>query len=396
MSSLPAPRPHETAIELADTLNAALNAHQLSTFAPDAKKKLRLFPAGEVASILGVSPQYLRTLHAESKIEPAAEMRGGKRYYTAEHMLDIRKVCEAQAKKKKGEYLRGRRQGDALQIFEVMNFKGGACKTSTVLFLSHKLALDGFRVLVVDLDPQASLTTLFGYRPEIDLIDVPTAYDAVRYDDPLSMQDVVQRTYFPNIDIVCGELRLQSFEHETAAVLGDKSRREIPFYQRIALALGDVEQDYDIVLIDSPPQLGFLTIAGAVASTSILVPVVPSMLDIASTAQFLRMTGELLEVMNDQGVDMRYDHFKFLITRHEPGDGPQQQMVGFLRHLFGDRVMTSTVLKSTAISDATIWKQSIYEVDRTTMNRGTYDRARESLDAVAAEFESLVEAAWGR
>ena len=64
--------------------------------------------------------------------------------------------------------------------------------------------------------------------------------------------------------------------------------------------------------------------------------------------------------------------------------------------LFLDRVMTATALKSTAISDATMLKQSIYEVVRSEMTRATYDRAKQSMDAVGREVETMIHQAWGR
>lgn len=395
MKSDTSPSASSTALEMADRLADALNAHQLRTFAPDARKALRMFPSGEAADFLDVSPQFLRNLHAEGRIPDVHTTSGGRRFYSAESLNDIRVILEKTAKRK-GTYLRGRRNDDPLKIIQLMNFKGGSTKTTSTLHLAHYLALHSYRVLAIDLDPQGSLTTMFGLRPTIDLGEMYTAYDAIRYDDPVSMKDCAQATYFPNIDLVPAELRLQTFEHETAAVLRDGTHRHAPFFKRLAMAISDIEPDYDVVLIDSPPQLGFLTIAGAVASTGILVPIVPSMLDVASTAQFLRMTGELLEVIDQQGVTMRYDFLKYMIARHEPSDGPQQQMVGFLRNLFGDDVLVATSLKSTAISDATTFHQSLYEVARSEVHRQTYDRAIESLNSVGSEIEQLLQKAWGR
>ena len=127
-----------------------------------------------------------------------------------------------------------------------------------------------------------------------------------------------------------------------------------------------------------------------------LVTVHPQMLDVMSMCQFLLMTSNLLGVVAEAGGDMSYDWLRYLVTRYEPGDGPQNQMVGFMRALFGDHVLNHTVLKSTAISDAGITKQTLYEVDRSQFTRATYDRALESLDAVNREIEGLIQAAWGR
>jgi len=101
-------------------------------------------------------------------------------------------------------------------------------------------------------------------------------------------------------------------------------------------------------------------------------------------------------VIEDEGAALQYDNFKILITRDEPTDVPSQQLTSFMRALFQDRVMAATALKSTAVSDATMLKQSIYEVIRSEMTRATYDRAKQSMDAVGLEVEAMIKTAWGR
>jgi len=115
-----------------------------------------------------------------------------------------------------------------------------------------------------------------------------------------------------------------------------------------------------------------------------------------SMCQFLLMTSNLLGVVGEAGGNMDYDWLRYVVTRYEPGDGPQNQMVSFMRSMFGEHVLNHTVLKSTAISDAGITKQTLYEVEKSQFTRTTYDRARESLDAVNGEIEDLIQQAWGR
>ena len=132
------------------------------------------------------------------------------------------------------------------------------------------------------------------------------------------------------------------------------------------------------------------------AATSVLVTVHPQMLDVMSMCQFLLMTSNLLGVVSEAGGDMNYDWMRYLITRYEPGDGPQNQMVSFMRSLFGENVLNHPVLKSTAISDAGLTKQTLYEVEKNQFTRSTYERAMESLNAVNDEIEELIQQAWGR
>jgi chromosome partitioning protein len=113
-------------------------------------------------------------------------------------------------------------------------------------------------------------------------------------------------------------------------------------------------------------------------------------------SQFLQMTGSLLQVVEDAGGTMDYDWLRYLVTRFEPNDGPQAQMAGFMRSIFGNRVLSNAMLKSTAVSDAGLTKQTLYEVDRNQFTRGTYDRALDSVTAVNSEIEELVKQTWGR
>jgi len=130
-------------------------------------------------------------------------------------------------------------------------------------------------VLAIDLDPQASLSALHGYQPEFDLPDGGTLYDAIRYDDPLPLRQIIRPTYFTGLDLIPGNLELMEFEHDTPRMLAQGGRSGNLFFTRIADALGTVEADYDLVVIDCPPQLGFLTMSALSAATAVLVTVHP-------------------------------------------------------------------------------------------------------------------------
>lgn len=374
-------------------LSERLQAHRAQLFPPNARKELRKFTSGEVADLLGVKDAYLRKLDLEGR-GPSPETRaGGRRYYTLAEVQALREMLEKGAKSP-GTYLPGRRDGDHLQVITVINFKGGSGKTTTAAHLAQKLVLDGYRVLAIDLDPQASLSALHGFQPEFDLLDGGTLYDAIRYDDPLPMRDVIRPTYFANLDLVPGNLDLMEFEHDTPRVLVERSGNL--FFTRVGDKLAEIQADYDVVVIDCPPQLGFLTMSALSAATAILVTVHPQMLDVMSMCQFLLMTSNLLGVVAEAGGDMSYDWMRYVVTRYEPGDGPQNQMVSFMRSMFGEHVLNHPVLKSTAISDAGITKQTLYEVEKAQFNRATYERAMDSLNAVNGEIEGLIQAAWGR
>ncbi len=217
-------------------LSERLQAHRAQLFPPDARRQLRKFTSGEVADLLGVKDAYLRKLDLEGK-GPSPETRtGGRRYYSPQDIQALRQLLEKGAKSP-GTYLPGRRDGDHLQVITVINFKGGSGKTTTAAHLAQKLALDGYRVLAIDLDPQASLSALHGVQPEFDLSDGGTIYDAIRYEDPVSLRNIIQKTYFTNLDLIPGNLELMEFEHDTPRAILERSGKL--FFTRIGDALAE-------------------------------------------------------------------------------------------------------------------------------------------------------------
>ena len=363
-------------------------------FPPDARKTLRLFAMAEVAHYLGVSPNNLKRLHLEGKGPEPQIASGGRRFYTAEQMTELRDYLDKNGRSDAKKYAPYRKPGEKLQVIAVVNFKGGSGKTTTTAHLAQHLALTGHRVLMVDLDPQASLSALHGFQPELDRN--PSLYDAIRYDAARkSITEIILPTNFPSLDIIPANLELQEYEYDTPlAMQGNGEGRR--FFLRFGAALAEVDDRYDVVLIDCPPQLGYLTLTALTAATSVLITVHPQMLDLMSMSQFLLMLGNIVKTIRKAGAEVRMDWLRYLITRYEPTDVPQAQMLGFMHSMLAGEILKNPMLKSTAISDAGLTKQTLYEVERSNFNRDTYDRAIECMDAVNFEIQGLIHRAWGR
>jgi chromosome partitioning protein len=358
-------------------------------------KPLRGFSTAETAKLLGIQEGYLRTLALEGKGAHPVAGSNGRRIYAAEQILELRLLLD-QTARSGHRYVPHRRGPEHLQMIAVVNFKGGSCKTTTCANLSQYLALRGHRVLAIDLDPQASLTALCGYQPELDIGAYESLLGAVDYEAPKPLADIIRNTNIPGLDLVPANIELSEFEFITAKVLGSGQASAASYFTRLEEALAPVRDRYDVVIFDCPPQLGFLTIAALCAATAVLVTIHPQMLDLMSMNQFLHMMRSNLEQVQNAGANLRYDWVRYLITRFEPSDGPQVQMNQFIRSLFGEYVLRHEMLKSVAISDAGMTKQTVYEVDRRQFTAATYDRAVECLDAVNGEIEALIHAAWGR
>ena len=187
------------------------------------------------------------------------------------------------------------------------------------------------------------------------------------------------------------------YEHETPRVLAERGgSKDSFFFERLRFAVDEVEEEYDVVVLDTPPSLGFLTLGAIYAATGLLVTVHPAMLDVMSMSQFLLMMSDIIRVIHDAGAVLKQDFLHYLITRHDPNDQPQAQVVALLRHLFAEDVLMPTAVESTAIESAGLAKRTLYELEPGNIGRDTFRRARNSLDAVNERILELIEECWGR
>jgi chromosome partitioning protein len=386
----------EIILQQGELISDRLNMLRMEQYPPDAQKSLRQFSLAEVAYFLGVTQSNIKKLHLEGKGPEPTTSSSGRRSYSGEQMLELRAYLDKHGRSGKKRYVPHRQEGEDLHVISVVNFKGGSGKTTTAAHLAQHLALRGHRVLAIDLDPQASLTALHGIQPELD--EVPSLYETLRYDEERkSITEVIRKTNIPNLDIIPASLDLQEYEYDTPVALTSKDPQAgRAFFTRISEALKEVDDRYDIVVIDCPPQLGYLTLTALTASSSVLITVHPQMLDVMSMSQFLLMLGGIMKTIRDAGAQMNLKWFRYLVTRFEPTDSPQKQMVGFMQAMFPGQMLQSHMVKSTAISDAGITKQTLYEVERAQFVRATYDRAMDSLNAVNDEITDLIHEAWGR
>ncbi len=373
-------------------LELALQNLSVAQYPPDARREMRKFSSTEVAALLDVSEAYIRQV-VQKEIGPAPEITAnGRRMYTLEQVLELRMILAAKGRKK---WMNPRRaEGEDCQIIAVTNFKGGSSKTSTTIHLGHYLALKGYRVLVVDLDPQASLTSLHGALPNFDPRVDDTFYAAIRFDNPRPTAELIHTTHIPGFDVICAGLELTEFE---TAVAMEMRKSGTSFLLRVAQALDQVSDNYDVILMDSAPSLNFLTLASLTAATGVIIPVPAHMLDVDATGKFLELAASYMQVLEEAGASVEWDFARFIVTKFEPNDHPQANMTALMRQVFGENLLLNMVIKSTAVADALTWKQSLYEVQRSRFSAPkTYDRAMESLNAANEEIEKLLWAAWGR
>lgn len=379
-------------------LSAQLQSLRERIYEPNAIKTLKTYTSREVAGLLGIAESTLRQMSLDGEGVIPDRHDNGRRAYTLEQINETREHLARKRPHDALDFLPRRRGSDKLQVIAVANFKGGSAKTTTTVHLAHYLAIAGLRVLALDLDPQASLSAMFGYQPEFDVDENETVYAAIRYDDRRRpIRDVIRKTYFSGIDLIPANLELMEYEHETPQAIADgHGRGDEIFFRRLSSVIREVEADYDVVLIDAPPQLGYLTLGALCAATGLLITIHPAMIDVASMNQFLAMMSDLMYVIEERGGVLKHDFIRYVITRHNPNDGPQVNVVTLLRSLFKEDVLAPAVVETTAIASAGLEKKSLYEMSRGSVGRDTLNRALESVDSVNKEILRHIKEVWGR
>lgn len=381
------------------TLSQALDDIGHKAFPPEAKKQFtRKFTTGDLEKLLGIPVSSFRSSSIHYEGPQPDRLGNGRRVYTLEQVMDLRNFLAEKRPKDALRLLPHRRAGEHTQVIAAVNFKGGSSKTTTSVHLAHYLALHGYRVLAVDLDPQASLTTTFGLFPDKDVAHEDTIYSVINYTgEKRPIQEVIRKTYFTGLDLIPSNLIVQEFEFETPQALTSKVHDHYGyFYERLEKAFSEISDQYDIIVLDTPPTLGYLTLSSLFAATGLIITVHPAMMDVASCSQFLKMMSDTAKVLTDRGGKFNHDFIRFLLTRYDPNDQPQKLTASVMRTLFQDDVLTREALESTAIAGAMLAKKSLYETEKGEVGDQALKRALESMDAVNDEILQLIHQQWGR
>ncbi|MGR3374989.1 MAG: ParA family protein, partial [Pseudooceanicola nanhaiensis] len=263
-------------------------------------RQLRLFSTWEITRyLIPVAQAHFRRVLKQNPDLPQgrSETEGGAKWFTLDEVLRLRAHFGAQGSKAKS-YLPYRPEGLPAKIVAVANFKGGVGKTSTAAHLAMSAALDGYRVLVVDLDSQGSMTSIFGgqvadewqtvfpllarhyaghLRSEnqrrLDRGEAPQPLDeTLTAALDVTAGDVIQRTHWPNIDLIGAQLNLYWAEFQIPVWRMQGRGWKLWDALTDMLEADGVLDQYDVVFLDTPPALGYLTINGLAAADILLVP----------------------------------------------------------------------------------------------------------------------------
>lgn len=354
---------------------------------PLSVKTARKFTTQDVSALIGRAPASIRAAEKRGAIPMAERDDRGRRIYTIDQIDEIRKGLNIQV---------GRRQGDECCILGVITYKGGAGKTTSATSLGQYLTLHGYRVLLIDCDPQASCTSFFNYIPDrdIDLEDtiyrvmVPAKRNGIeQYLDPADMRELVRDTHWGNLKLVPACLEMYDSEmYFSQQVESDGPEAVV---RRLASAIDVVSDEYDVIVMDAPPSLGAISMNVVMAVDGIISPIQPSVIDFASNQQFLRMIIDLMERFERQDLSF----YRLLINnymRHPASDN----VVNMLRTVYAGCCMSAAMGRTQEVNNAGMLLKTVYELASPIGDNKTYRRALRMMDIVNQEIEILIKKTW--
>lgn len=352
--------------------------------APEARKSSPTFNSTQLADLCGIDKNRLQYLVRKGELPGGTKDDSGRREWTLAEAREWIKSFRL-------ESLRDSRKAPGATI-TVANFKGGVSKTTTATALAQGLSLRGHKVLVIDCDPQGSLTTLFGVLPDTEVEESDTILPLCAGDVDTVMP-AIQKTYWDGIDLIAAAPLL--FNAEFLLPSRQKSERGFAFWRVLDDGLTAARDEYDVIIIDTPPSLSYITINALIAADGVVMPLPPNALDFASSAQFWNLFTEVCGgLFKAGGDDKKFSFIDVVLSRVDRADAVSVAVRQWIGSAYGRYVIPVEIPKTSIAASASAEFGTVYDVGPSSVQAKTLKRARDAYESLVDYVEQQVAGVW--
>jgi chromosome partitioning protein len=247
-------------------------------------------------------------------------------------------------------------------IIAITNQKGGVGKTTTAINLAAALANKGIKTLVVDMDPQANSSMSF-----LDIHDLKQSIYEALTEDHVHLPDIIlPAEKVAGLAIAPSTIALAKIE---AKLIG-----ELDSHFRLKDELEAIQEQYDYIIIDTPPTLGIITVNALVAATHVLIPIQASYFALEGTDDLLETIDKIKVRANPQ-----LQILGALITMYDKRTLLAKDIYEQIQHVFGNRVFETVITKSVRLEESPAYRESIFTFSPRSTGAYEYYRLSEEV-----------------
>lgn len=357
---------------------------------PFPRKQAPCFSIPQVASLCSVDRIQFKNLTKKHDL-PLGEFRNGEksRTYTLEEAIQCVRTT--------GKHP-SRPDGKPGKMIVISNYKGGVNKTTSAVCLAQGLTLRGLKVLLIDMDGQGSATMLAGLSPELE-IDYEHTIMPFLYGEETDLRYAVRQTYWHNLDLIPASSALVSAEFVIPAKARDPKLQQegYEFWMELSNGVLPLRQEYDAIVVDTSPSLGYLTQNAMVAADGLLMPCPLDALDYASSTQFWGVFAELAVTLPSFSSTKKYDFVEVFLTKTKPESDLMASAVrSWIQASYGTHLSAIGIPESSVAKSAAAQLKTIYDLQKPDGSIEAYKRYKEPMDALVDHILGQLSIAWRR
>lgn len=360
-------------LALSDRSGRMLQKIRDSMLQPHPRKQSPIFPSNKLQNLCSIDKTRMAYLLKKGELPQGRQDAPGRmRHFTLAETIEWAKATLKPMPRPNG--IKGK-------IITIGNFKGGVTKTTTSMILGQGLTMRrGRKVLLIDLDPQGSTTTLFGINPHAEIEADQTVLPLIE-GEKADLSYAPTKTYWENLDLIPSSTDLFNAEFLLPAKVHQDDAK-FKFWEVLFKGLEPLRDQYDYIIIDTAPTLSYLTINALFAADSIVVPVVPDTLSFASMVQFWGLFSDLVKGIknfSNSKTTKKFDSVDVLITRI-PNKASATIVRDWIIKTYGDHVLPVQIPETTLAMTTSTEFSTVYDMPNWDGSAEAYRRICEPYD----------------